>query len=103
MDLMAQRYSSPFLILDNFIKLEQLHDFTAEIIKKISDEKVEQIRWDYYLHKVWNMEYAEYINSCKNRVQNTAGKTMKRETAIDIINASTDILNSFGREGEYGE
>ena len=42
MDLLSQRYASPFLVLDDFIRLHQLHDFVVEIFNKISKEKIEE-------------------------------------------------------------
>ena len=52
MDLLAKRYADPFLMLDNFIRIGQLHEFSLEIMKTISEEQEQDIRWEFFLHKV---------------------------------------------------
>ena len=45
MDLLSQRYADPYLILDDFIPLQQLHGFLETIMQSIAEEKVQDIRW----------------------------------------------------------
>ena len=91
MDLLAQRYASPFLILDEFIRLHQLHDFVLEILKTIADEKVEKVRWQFYLHKVYGMSWEDYLKSC-TQPQDDA---MTHEQVADTINESKNMLEGF--------
>lgn len=94
MDLLARRYASPFLILDEFIRLQQLHEFTVEILKTIADEKIHDARWEYYLHKVFNnMTFAEYVRLCENRPAEKAKMTY--EEIGNVINESKKMLVGF--------
>lgn len=93
MDLLAQRYASPFLVLDEFIRLRQLHEFTTEILKTIADEKVHDARWQYYLHKVFDKSFADYVRSCEN-VQ-AAEKGMTNQEIGNVINESKKMLEGF--------
>ena len=95
MDLLAQRYADPFLMLDNFIRIGQLHEFSVEIMKQISDEKVQDIRWEYYLHKVWDMSFNDYVDSCEEERREPEVIAMQKEEALQIIENSNSILEEF--------
>lgn len=93
MDLLAQRYASPFLILDEFIRLNQLHEFVSEILNTIAEEKKHEARWEYYLHKVWNISYEEYVHKCEQPQMQDQG--MSHEQIGNVINESKMMLEGF--------
>ena len=93
MDLLAKRYANPFLILDEFIKIHQLHDFVTEIVKVITDEKIHDARWQFYLHKVFDMSYEEYLRRCKQPQDEV--DEMSQEDIGNIINDSKKMLEGF--------
>ena len=93
MDLLAQRYASPFLILDEFIRIHQLHDFVTETLKAIADEKIHDARWQFYLHKVFDMTFEEYLRRCEQPQHE--GKKMSHEVMGNIINDSRKMLEGF--------
>lgn len=93
MDLLSQRYASPFLILDDFIRLQQLHEFVYEVLKKISEEKVHEARWQYYLHRVYDMSFEEYVRRCEQPQK--ADKGMTHEEIGTVISDSKKILEGF--------
>ena len=92
MDLLAQRYASPFLILDEFIRLQQLHEFTIEILKTIAEEKVHDARWDFWLHKVFsNISFEDYVQLCEQPQE----QDMTHKQIGDVINESKMMLEGF--------
>ncbi len=91
MDLLAQRYASPFLILDEFIRLQQLHNFVNEICKTIADEKTQEIRWQYYLHKVFDRTWEQFLEDCERPQK----ENMTQEQVENTINQSIAILEGF--------
>lgn len=93
MDLLAQRYASPFLILDDFIRLHQLHEFTVEILQTIADEKIHDARWQYYLHKVFDMSFEDYVRRCEQ--QQVQEGNMSYEEIGNVINDSKKMLEGF--------
>ena len=93
MDLMAQRYADPYLILDDFIRLGQLHNFSIEAMRMIAEEKVNENRWQYYLHRVWNMSFEEYVSACEKKEPEMS--VMQKEEALQIIQNSNSILDGF--------
>jgi len=92
-DLLAQRYASPFLVLDEFIRLRQLHEFTTEILNAIADEKVHDARWQYYLHKVFDKSFADYVRSCEDA--QVADQGMTHKEIGNVINESKKMLEGF--------
>ena len=93
MDLLAQRYASPFLMLDEFIRLHQLHDFVIEILKTIADEKIHEARWQFYLHKVFDMSFDDYVRKCEQPKQGEQYMTHKE--IGNVINESKKMLEGF--------
>lgn len=93
MDLLAQRYASPFLILDEFIRLHQLYEFTLEVMKTMAEEKKHEVRWQYYLHKVFNMTFEDYVKACDS--QKEKEQNMTHEEIGNIINDSKMLLDGF--------
>lgn len=94
MDLLSQRYANPYLLLDDFIRLGQLHDFSIEVLQMIQDDSVRQRRWEYYLHKVWkDMSFDEYVAICEKSIPEE--KIIEKEEAVKIIEDSNKILEEF--------
>jgi len=90
-DLLAQRYASPFLILDEFNKTKQLHDFTIEVLKTIAEEKIHDARWQFYLHKVFDMSFEDYVKLCEKEPE----PEMSHEEIGNTINESKKMLEGF--------
>lgn len=93
MDLLSQRYASPYLIMDDFIRLHQFHDFVVEVLTSIADEKLHETRWQYYLHRVWNMSYEEFVRKCEKPQQSK--QYMSNEEIGSVIGESKKILEGF--------
>lgn len=93
MDLLSKRYASPFLIMDDFIRLQQFHEFVVEILNAIAEEKVHNARWEYYLHRVWDMSFEEYVRQCEQPKQGE--QYMTNEEIGSVINDSKDLLKGF--------
>lgn len=94
MDLLAKRYASPFLVLDEFIRLHQLHEFTLEILNIIADEKVHDARWQYYLHKVFSdMSFEEYVRRCESKHKEDAPMSYKE--IGNVVSESKKMLEGF--------
>lgn len=93
MDLLAKRYASPYLILDDFIRLQQLFEFTTTILQMVYDEKVHEARWQYYLHKVYDMSFEDYVQYCENK--QPAEQPMTHKEISETIEESRKMLEGF--------
>ena len=47
------------VMLDKMILTGRFYDFVCEFIQIRNDELVDQTRWEFYLHKVFNMEFSD--------------------------------------------
>ena len=95
MDLLSQRYADPDLILDDFIRLQQLHEFLETIMQSIAEEKVQDIQWEYYLHKVWDMSFEKYVAACDREARPAQTPTLEKGDIVQIIEESNSILDGF--------
>ena len=84
MDLLFHRYASPFLLLDGLISTGLLTSFIVEMYEQVNEEKL----WDYYLHKVFDQTWGEFMDSVKPK------KVEKIDVGETIIK-SKKMLNNF--------
>ena len=94
MDLLFTRYASPFVLLDNLIANASLSTFIDDFFKFIGEEKQEETKWQFFLHKVFDKswkEFCEEIDSANKAEKIDLGATIKK---------SYDMLNNFAPEGE---
>lgn len=93
MDRLSSRYACPFFICDEFIELGQFHYFVNEFGVIVAEEEREKYQWEFFLHKVFDKSYAEYL---KTLVPVTSSSdSMSSEKTIDIVNDSRSLLDSF--------
>ena len=94
MDLLFKRYASPFVLLDNLIATASLSNFIDDFFKFIGEEKQEETKWQFFLHKVFDKswkDFCEEITSVDKAEKVDVGATIKK---------SHDMLNNFTPEGE---
>lgn len=94
MDLLFNRYASPFVLLDNLILINSLNDFISDLFKFINEEREEKTQWEFFLHKVYDKTWKEFIDSIN---------TSKEQQEIDLgatLNKSKNMLKNFTPERE---
>ena len=84
MDLLFQRYASPFLLLDGLLTTSSLTSFIMEMYEQVNEEKL----WDFYLHKVFDQTWGEFLDDVKPK------KVEKIDVGETIIK-SKQMLNNF--------
>lgn len=96
MDLLFKRYADPFSLLDGYIRTsrfcEFLHDFGK--LKKEDD------MWEFYLHKVWHKNYAEFREDLQ------ISQDLQEMSDNDIeatVKKSMSILGNFNPDQKEGE
>ena len=96
MDLLFKRYASPFSLLDGYIQTSRLREFIDAMCK----QKAEDDRWEYFLHKVWDQNYPDFVKSTQT------AQTLHNMSEKDVektIQESMNILQNFSPQGEEGE
>jgi hypothetical protein len=85
MDLLFSKYASPFLFVDSMISNGRFSD----LIDTIWEAENEKRNWEFFLHKVHEVSYAEFLNSIDG---NHAEPVEPLETTVKN---SAEILNGF--------
>ena len=96
MDLLFKRYASPFSLIDGYIQTSRF----CEFIQAFIDQKVEDDRWEYFIHKVWDKSYSEF---CEALQTSQDMQEMSDEDIETTIKKSMNILGNFNPEQEEGE
>lgn len=84
MDLLFQRYASPFLLLDGLLTTSSLTSFITDMYEQVNEEKL----WNFYLHKVFDQTWGEFLDDVKPK------KVEKIDVGETIIK-SKQMLNNF--------
>ena len=92
MDLLAQRYASPFFVIDEMIRQNRFLEFVLEINQIHYEEEQDKILWDIWLHKVFDKGFEEWKKSVKLKTEDTT--ISESDIGATVIN-SKQLLNGF--------
>lgn len=95
MDLLSQRYASPYFFMDGMIQTGRLCEFVDEFLLANHKENDEKTSWEFYLHKVYEGSYADFKAEME-RIN--AHKNMSVDDIETTVFHSLDILNNFNPE-----
>ena len=96
MDLLFKRYASPFSLMDGYIQTSRM----CEFIRAFIEQKTEDDKWEYFLHKVCDKSYPEF---CANLQTSQDLQEMSDDDIETTIKKSMNILGNFNPEQEEGE
>ena len=99
MDLLFKRYAIPFLFIEQMIQTGRFSEFVVEFVKTISEEKSDEANWEFFLHKVHEQSYAQFLEEVENDRTN---KSMSEQTIEKTVQDSMNILNGY-KPTEGGE
>jgi hypothetical protein len=95
MDLLYQRYASPFSFVDGMIQTCRFSEFVDSFLDTVWKEKEDKLDWEYFLHKVWEGSYQDFKEEIKANKQN---QSMDKRTIETTVQDSLDILKNFSPE-----
>ena len=101
MDLLHQRYASPFSFLDTLLINSQFNEFVQFILNRVAEEKNDTKLWEFFLHKVYDKSFEEFKTGLSG--QAGANDVMDEAKKEEIIARSNAILNGFNPHKEGGE
>ena len=81
-------------ILDKMILTGRLSEFVREFVTIRNEETDEQTKWEYWLHKVIDKSYKEFLEQTERAAERTSESASKEELEETVF-ASSSILNSF--------
>lgn len=92
MDLLFQRYASPFLLIDGYISTKQFESFVFKFVGNVNKEKEDDFNWQFYLHKVFDKSYSDFKEDIKNSRETLEMSSKEQEATV---------LNSFNILGAF--
>lgn len=91
MDMLFKRYANPMILLDQMIQSERLTEFVREFIQIRNEELIDQTRWDYWLHRVFDMSFGDFIE----RSTATGSEEINDAKLARTVDESLRIANNF--------
>lgn len=91
--MIFNRYSSPFLFLDNLIAMNKLDDGIDQIYKQVNEERL----WEMYIHSYSELTFEEY----KNKVLGNNKNKNEIHEEVDLEAAKKDIKNILSNFKPY--
>ena len=91
---MYQRYSNPLELLDLMIQTGRLEEFLREMFRIRNEDKEDEMTWEYWLHRVWGMDWKDYYAS-RNDKSSTTEAAPPQEELKETVNYSAQMLMGF--------
>lgn len=98
MDLLYQRYASPFNFLNLAIKHKRLTDIVEFIVLDKYESDSEQKTWEFYLHRIYDKSYSEFKEQIDS--DEPENRKMTDDEFKTTFNNSISILRDFNPDTE---
>ena len=95
MDLVFKRYQNPYLFMDGMIRVGRFEEFVKEVHKTAMQEIEEQVNWEYFLHKVFEGSFADFVDELETNKKN---QNLSQRTIETTVQHTQNILNNFNPE-----
>lgn len=96
MDLLFSKYASPFLLIDTLILTNSLSEYISDMYRFTNEEKQEQSKWEFFLHKVYEESWTDFNERLKSEEH---GKTVN---ISDTLAKNQQIMANFIPDDEEG-
>ena len=81
------------VILDKMIQAGRLTEFIQEFVKIRNRELEDQTRWEFWLHKVFDMTFKEFLSKTEQAVETE--EVLPDEVLQATVLESMGIINGF--------
>lgn len=76
------------------LQVGQMNDFINELASIIHEERIHEMRWECWLHKIHGMDFDKYVKECEGQMtKHPEEADMKKIESI--VRNSNSILESF--------
>ena len=100
MDRLFARYGDPFSFINGMIRTGRFAEFVSDFKQATDSEKEEKANWEVWLHKVFDVTYADFKQGIEDTKKNQQMSIGVIETTIK---ESENILNYFNPSQNGGE
>ena len=91
--MLFQRYASPMVILDKMIQARRLTEFIQEFVKIRNRELEDQTRWEFWLHRVFDMTFKEFLSKTEQATETE--EVLPDDVLQATVLESMGIINGF--------
>lgn len=95
MDLAFSRYANPMILFNQMIRTRRLAEFVNELLAMHNKETEEQAAWDYWLHRIYDMTYPEFLSRITAKSGTEPTNALSEQELESIVMDSWGTLNSF--------
>lgn len=81
------------VILDKMIQAGRLTEFIQEFVKIRNQELEDQTRWEFWLHKVFDMTFKDFLS--KTEQAQETNEILPDEVLQATVQESRGIINGF--------
>lgn len=74
-------------LLQQMLQTGDFSKFIDELGQIMWQEKANEQRWDFWLHRVYDRSFEDYVNDCE--------AAMQQAEASENVNIETTVKNSF--------
>ena len=99
MDLLYQRYASPFSFIQNALDVGRLSKFVDDFIINISKEENERKLWEFYLHRQIEVSFNEFKETVEQQEQTRRQEERTRQMSNKQI--ETTLQNTINMVNEF--
>lgn len=89
--MLYTRYGNPFDLIQHMLVTGQFCDFIDEVVKIRNEEVNEKTAWEYYLHRIFDMDFDEFLQ----RTKQEEPAPVNMNDIETTVRASEEILRSF--------
>lgn len=80
------------ILLNQMIKGKRFLEYVNEFVSMTNEELQDQTKWEFWLHRVVDMSYADFLAKTE---ENTPNETMTKNELESTVRDSWDICQSF--------
>lgn len=91
--MLYHRYSNPMTLLQQYINIGQFDRLVVEMLEIISEELKETTQWEYFLHKVYDQTFEEFMREIEK--QSDEVQTADMNEIETTVKTSLQILDLF--------
>lgn len=91
--MVFQRYASPMVILDKMILTKRFTEFVNGFIEIKNKELIDQARWEFWLHKVFDMSFEDYLSKVDGKTE--TNEVLPDDVLEATVKDSMGIINGF--------
>ena len=81
------------VILDKMIQAQRLTEFIREFVKIRNQELEDQTRWEFWLHKVFDMTFKEFLSKTEQATETE--EVLPDDVLQATVLESMGIINGF--------